>query len=169
LLEDCQARRAELTREQRELATQALAVERLRQEILSRSPDAAAAERRLSKLEQRNRARLAACERELARGQKALLAEAARLAGEWKRFGEEETALLARQEELTQHLESCATNRAEAEADEQRRRDEIRKLREGHARDVRELAALRAEIELIAHNLIDEGQDGLRRDGRQAA
>jgi hypothetical protein len=169
LLQDSQARRAELTREERELATRALSVERLRQEILSRAPDAAAGERRLSRLEHRNRARLESYERELAKGQKALLAETERLTGEWKRFQEEEKGLLARQEELTRHLESCARSKAEAESDEQRRRDQVRALREGHARDLRELAALRAEIELIAHNLIDDGEDGLRRDGRQAA
>lgn len=167
LWQNCQSRRAALTQEERELATQALAIERLRQETLSRAPDAVAAERRLAKLEQRNRARLEAHERELVKGQKALLAEAARLGSEWKRLQAEEQELLARREELAQHLETRARAEAEAEADEHRRGEELRKLREAHARDSRELSTLRDEIELIANNLIDDGPSHL--DERQAA
>jgi hypothetical protein len=169
LWQECQTRQAAVIRQQRDVSTQALALERLRRELLSRAPDAASAERRLAKLEQRNQARLEAGERNLVKAREALLAETARLSAEWKRFQEEETALLARQEELNQQIESYGRTKAEEESDAQRRRDELRRLREGHARDARELAALREEVELIAHHLLDDGQIDLRDDERQAA
>ncbi len=169
LWQECQARRAALAQEQRDHSARALALERLRLELPGRAHDAAAAERRLAKLEQRQRARVKADERELAKGQEAVTAEVARLESDWRRLRDEETGFLNRREELNRLRAAWEKSQADAEAEARRRREELRRLHGRHERDTRELAALREEVERVASNLIEGGEDAPPQGERQAA
>ncbi len=169
LWRESEERRTSLAKEQRELAVKLLACERLRQELLGRAKDAAAAERRLVKLEQRDRSRIEAGYRELLIGQKKLTKELDCLAGERKRLQTEETSLVQRHEALVQLREQWEQSRVQTEADSQSRREELRRLYGRHERDTREVARLREEVELIARHLIGDEADPALSLGRQAA
>jgi hypothetical protein len=156
---ECQARRTSLAREQREIATKELALERLRQDLLRRAPDAAAAERRLAKLMNHTRAAIDSARGEVEKGQQAVLAEIGRLDGEWRRLQEEEAALLTRTATLDQLRDELEQSRAVAQAEGDDYDRELRSLRDRHDHDAREIAALREEVEVIARHLI--GEDGV--------
>jgi hypothetical protein len=156
---ECQARRTSLVREQRESVTKELALERLRQDLLGRAPDAAAAERRLAKSMHRTRAAVDSARGELEKGQQAVLAEIGRVDAEWRRLQEEEAALIARTATLDQLRDELERSRAAAAAEADGHDRKLRSLRDRHERDAREIAALREEVEVIARHLI--GDDGV--------
>jgi hypothetical protein len=169
LAHEHQERRARLSREEREIAARALAYERMRQELMSRAPDAAAAERRLAKLEQRNLARIEARERELSKAENSLRAEIARLDAEWKHLQTVEGELILRQEAFDRVREEWAQSTSRADSENCNRQAEIRQLHISHDRDARELAALREELERIARNLIGDQVDVHLPEERRAA
>src|SRR5207249_1390589 len=104
LWDECQERRAALAKEQRTLASLALALERARQELLASSPDPARAERRLEKLQRRDLARLAAAERQVEEERQALRDDQARLDRRAERLGAREDDVIARQDEIARQI-----------------------------------------------------------------
>jgi hypothetical protein len=156
LWQECQARRAAIAREQRDLAARTLALEQVRLDLPGRAPDAAAAERRIERLRRRFAARVEAEQCDLIRERQALQAETARLAEEGRRQQEREAGLASAREELDRRAAEGEDGRAEAQADVERARLELLRLRALRECDERQLAALRDEVERIARHLIDE-------------
>jgi hypothetical protein len=169
LWQECESRQAALAREQREVSAKKLALERLRQIVVGRAADAAAAERRLAKFEQRDRARIEKQDRTLIRGQKMLQTQIARLDSEWKRLHGDEHKLAASCEVFDRRREEWEQLRHALEVETDARGTRLRQLSAQHERDNRQLRLLREEIELIARHLIGEGGQGSILEDRQAA
>jgi hypothetical protein len=167
--QECQDRITTLARDQRDLAIRSLAVEELRLELPSRAPDAPAAERRLARLEQRNRIRLQAAEHAVQEGQATLQAEIVRLKEEWQRFREAEATLAERQDGLERLRSDLEKTRSQLDSDDDERADDIRRLRNQHQRDMEEMTALKQELERIARHLIGDEEDALPEAERLAA
>jgi hypothetical protein len=160
LWEECRQRRAGLLREQRGLANQAVALERLRQECLGRAANSAAAERRLDRLRRQSAALTKAVDRELAADFEALRVEATRLEEQAQLVRQQEAELLARHREWAGQQIDLEEQRAAAEEAEQRDRQERRHLQVQHAQDERQLASLRDEVERLARLLIEDAAVG---------
>ncbi len=158
LWQECQKRRAQLAREQRLLASQALALENLRQELLPQAADPAAASRRLDRVQKRQTARLEAEERALKEDRQALLAEARRLEERSRLLHLQEDDLVARHDEWARQVVAWEEQRLAAADAEVRRRQEVQRLQTLRALDERQLTQLRDELERIARLLMDEGE-----------
>jgi exonuclease SbcC len=157
LWQDCQQRQAQLAQCQRALAGQTIALERFRQECLTRSSNSPAAEKRLERLRRRNLARIEADERQLAEERSALLAETARLEERAALLRQEEEEFLARQEEWMRQVADWEQRQAEEQDAGERREQEMHRLRLQQAHDQHRLNELRDEVERIARLLLDEG------------
>jgi hypothetical protein len=157
LWEECQNRRAELIREQRELSAKALAVEQFRMELLGRTDDSPAADKRLERLRRRNLARIQTEERDLRRERIALMGETKRLDRRAARLMEQEEKLVAQHEEWMKQVGDWEDRQAAAAALEQHRQQELRHWQLLHERDERQLIELREEVERIARLLLEEG------------
>jgi hypothetical protein len=160
---------ASLVREQRDLAVRALAVEELRTELANRAPNAPAAERRLARLEQRNRVRIEAAERRLHEGHAALREEIARLREEWQRYQAADAAVRERRDTLDRLRGDLEKRRSQIQSAADEHADDIQRLRAQHVHDARELSALKQELERIARHLIGDEEDALPEAERQAA
>jgi hypothetical protein len=158
LWQECQDRRAELVREQRELAAKALALEQFRQELLGRTADTPGADKRLERLRRRNLARIQAEERNLQRERAALRGETKRLDIRDAHLIEQEEKLLAQHEDWMKHVADWEDRQAAAAALEQHRQEELRHWQLLHERDERQLIELRQEIERIAGMLLEESE-----------
>ncbi|MHB1425028.1 MAG: FHA domain-containing protein [Gemmataceae bacterium] len=158
LWQECQDRRAELIRQQRELAAKSLAVEQLRQELLGRTDDTPRADKRLERLRRRNLARLQEEERDLKRERAALMGETKRLHCRGARLLRQEEALLDRHEEWMKQVADWEEQQAAAAALEQHRQQELQRWQLLHERDELQLIALREEVERIARMLLEEGE-----------
>jgi hypothetical protein len=157
LWEECQNRRAELIREQRELSAKTLAVEQFRQELLGRTEDSPAADKRLERLRRRNLARIQTEERDLRRERIALMGETKRLDRRASRLMEQEEKLVAGHEDWMNQLGDWEDRQTAAAALEQHRQQELRHWQLLHERDERQLIELREEVERIARLLLEEG------------
>ena len=155
LWQEFQGRRAELAREQQQLAGHLVAVERVRLEVLGRAVNPHAALRRLEKLRRRHAARFEAYERELALERQAVRDETDRLADEGRRLHAMGNDVLAGRVELDPRRGDSDAGLAEAASAAARGRLELRRLEALHETDGRELQALRDEVERIARYLID--------------
>ncbi len=158
LWQECQDRRAELIRGQRDLAARTLALEQLRQELLRRSADTPGTDKRLERLRRRHLAHIQAEERELARERAALKAETKRLNHRAGRIGEQEEGLVARHEEWMRQVAEWEERQAASADLEQQRRHELRHWQLVHEQDERQLNELREEVERIARLLLDEAE-----------
>jgi hypothetical protein len=158
LWQECQDRRAELVREQRELAAKALALEQFRQELLGRTADTPGADKRLERLRRRNLARIQAEERNLQRERIALRGETKRLDIRDAHLIEQEEKLLAQHEDWMKQVADWEDRQAAAAALEQHRQQELRHWQLLHERDERQLIELRQEIERIAGMLLEESE-----------
>ncbi len=158
LWQECQDRRAELIREQRELAAKALALEQFRQELLGRTADTPGADKRLQRLRRRNLARLQAEERDLERERAALRGETKRLDLRDARLIDLEEKLLAQHEDWMKQVADWEDRQAAATALEQHRQQELRHWQLLHERDERQLIELRQELERIAGMLLEESE-----------
>jgi pSer/pThr/pTyr-binding forkhead associated (FHA) protein len=156
LWEECRQRRAELLRDQRGLANQAVALERLRQEWLGRAANSVAAEKRLDRLRRQSAALTKAVDRELERDFQTLQAEGDRVEGQVRLVRQQEAELLARHEEWARQQAAWEEQSAAAEDAGHRDRQERRHLQVQHAQDERQLAALRDEVERLARLLMDD-------------
>jgi pSer/pThr/pTyr-binding forkhead associated (FHA) protein len=157
LWQECQERRAELVREQREFAIKVLALEQYRQEFLSRSTDRPGAEKRLERLERRNKARIEAEERDLAGERTVLMDETRRLEERARHLLQQEEAVNARHEDWARKQTELEDQQMSRSALEKRRQHELRHFQLLHEQDQRQLAELREEVERIARLLLDEG------------
>jgi hypothetical protein len=167
LRNDLQTRQADLMTQQRDLEARTLAYQSMRQELINRAADANASERKLVKLEQRNRARMESERRELTEAEKAVKAEITRLDQDWKRLRDAEIEFHSQRVTFGKLREAWEQVRAEAEAAGDSRSAEVVQLEARHARDAQEIAALREEVERIARLLIGEAHDTT--DARKAA
>jgi hypothetical protein len=159
LWQECRKRQDALAQVDRELAERRLALERYRVECLSRSPDPAAAEKRLEKLTNKAAARFAAAERGLAKQRDALAAEAARLEQRAQQLREWQDDLDQRGQDLARQEGSWETRQLEQTAEDRRRVRELRHLRLRHEHDERQLATFRDELERVARLLLDDAPD----------
>jgi hypothetical protein len=167
--QEYQQRLAALARDQRDLAVRSMAAEELRLELPSRANDAPAAERRLARLEHRNRVRIEAGERALQEGDASLQAEIAKLKDEWQRFQEADATLVERQDGLDRLRADLEKVRSQLDSGDDERAEHIRQLRDQHGRDQQELAGLKQELERIARHLIGDDEVALPEAERQAA
>jgi hypothetical protein len=158
LWQECQERRARLTHQERRLAGQALALEDLRQELLPRTADPAAASRRIERLQKRQAAGLEAEERAVEEDRQALLAEVRRLEERGRLLHQQEDDLVARHDEWARQVAAWEEQRLAAADAEVRRRQEVQRLQTQRVHDERQLAQLRDELERIARLLMDEGE-----------
>jgi hypothetical protein len=158
LWQECQERRAELVREQRELAAKALALEQFRQELLGRVADTPGADKRLERLRRRNLARIRAEERDLERERAAVLGETKRLDLRDARLIEHEEKLLAQHEDWMKQVAEWEDRQAAESSLEEHRRAELHRWQLLHKRDERELIELREEVERIARLLLEENE-----------
>jgi hypothetical protein len=158
LWQECQQRHTELVQEQREAAAQLVSLERFRQELLTQAPDAAAAEKRIQKLRKRDRARLEAEERDLARERQGLQAEAAYLQERARHLEQQEDELVRRYEAWSCRQTEWEDQQAATADAEERRHKELHRLQQLHAQDERQLAELRDELERVARLLLDEAE-----------
>ena len=158
LWQECQDRRSELIRAQRDLTARSLALEQLRQELLRRATDTPGADKHLERLRRRNLARLQAEERDLSRERIALESERKRLDRRATRLFKKEDVLLARHEDWMQKAAEWEERQAAAADLEQHRRQEIAHWQLLHEQDQRQLNELREEVERIARLLLDEGE-----------
>jgi pSer/pThr/pTyr-binding forkhead associated (FHA) protein len=158
LWQECQERRAHLAQEQRALAGQALALEDLRQELLPRTADPAAVNRRLERLKQRHAARLEIEERSLTEDRQALGAEMRRLDERNREVHKHEDDLMARHDEWARQVAAWEEQRLAAADAEAYRRQEVERLQAQRVHDQRQLTQLREELERIARLLLDESE-----------
>jgi hypothetical protein len=151
-----QRQRAILARDQRALTTKMLALEQWQLEFLPQTDDPPAAERRLERLERKERAQRQEAEEELARQEKALRRECARLEERAQRLDAEEAALTERDDEMCRRLEDFESCQAAWAAGDAQRQDEMQQLRQWQEQDQRQIAALRDEVERLARLLLGE-------------
>jgi chromosome segregation protein len=156
LWKECQQRRKELAREQRDMATRTLALEQLRQEVIGAAPNAASAERRLERLRQRTAVRIEASERDIETARKDLAAESDRLDELAERLQRQQKEFAARQEELVRQQAAWEEREMSVEDAEQRRRLELQRLTARREQDERQIAVLRDEVERVAGVLMNE-------------
>jgi hypothetical protein len=169
LLRDWHEQRTALEHRERDLAIRQTALDRLGSTILNRAPDAVAAERRLTKLQSRIRAAFAREEDANAAARLAAQAELTRLMEEWQRISGVEEKVRRSLEDWEKQQMASEAAMADADVERARQSTEIQVLRASHQADQRHIDALRDEVERIARNLIDDGEDRLPPAERRAA
>ena len=158
LWQECQNRRTELIRAQRDQAARMIALEQFRQELLGRVDDTPGADKRLERLRRRNLARIQTEERDLAREREALLAEIKRLDDRARLLDEDDEALAAEWEAWARQVAEAEERQTASDALEQHRAHELGHWKLIHEQDERQLNALREEVERIARLLLDEAE-----------
>jgi hypothetical protein len=158
LWQECQERRGTLAGQQRELAARALSLENLRQGLLTRAADPAAATRRLERLRRQHAARLQAEEKSLHEDRQWVAGEVQRLQQLAQQLRSDEAGLLARKEEWAQQETARDEERAAAALAERQRHLALERLQTLHALDQQQVARLRDEIERVARLLMDEAE-----------
>lgn len=156
LWQECQDRRAELLREQRDLLGKTLALEQFRQQLLGRAADSPEAEKRLERLRRRHQTCLQAEERDLKRERDALSAETKRLDTRAVRLSEREGRLDGRHEDWMQQIADWEDRQTAAAELEQHRQQELRHWQLLHEQAERQVIELREEVERIARLLLEE-------------
>jgi hypothetical protein len=157
LWKEYRGRRASLTREQRALAVQALALERFRQEWLGRVPNPVKAEKRIERLARKIADRNREAERHLARASQLLTSETARLEKHLEHVQGWEEELANRQEELSERQTEWESQQARAEDGERLRLQELERLHLQRQHYQRQVEELRDEVERLARLLIEDG------------
>jgi hypothetical protein len=160
LWRECELLRAALARQERTLASKALALERYRQELVHRASDSPGAESRLARLERREKERLDEEGRSVRVERQVLLKEAARLEVHGERLTRKEADLEGWEAELDHRDEQVESRKATVEEEGLRREEESRRLRAELAAEERHRRKLSDEIERLARSLIEEGEDG---------
>jgi pSer/pThr/pTyr-binding forkhead associated (FHA) protein len=156
LWEECRVRTEGLIREQQSLAGETLAVERLRLEILGKSENAAAAEKRLEKLRRQSQVLVERAERELQRERLALRAEYARLEQRGQVMRQDEEVVIAWRRKLANRQRKQDAGAAAAQEAEAQRSQEMELLLARHEQDAKQLRELRDEVERVARLMMEE-------------
>jgi hypothetical protein len=162
LWEECFQRQAALDRAQRALAERTLALAEYQTELIARSGNAAAAEKRLGRLRRRLTTLDARAERRLTRDHQELAAEASRLDEIARHVREQLDSLCQREGDLLRA--QAEWNQACAAEEEARARSEAERQTMLLVRDQkeRELQVLREEVERLGGLLLEEGPTILR-------
>jgi colicin import membrane protein len=159
LWEDCEQLRATLDQQSRAVSSQALALERFRQETISQAADSVLAESQLEKLRKRENARSSAEVRARKAERIEFRQERKRLDEYARRLEEQEEELRRRQREWAARLAEFESHTAAAEEEKEEREQELRRLRAINALHERQLRQLRDEIERIARVMIEEAEE----------
>jgi hypothetical protein len=169
LWKECQERRAGLTQEQQAAATEALALERLREETLSQVEDGPAAEKRLERLRRQSRAVLLRAEQELEKANQELLVEHRQLDLRGKEMDKREAGAINLAWEREREQTQWEQQQLAYQEEEQQRKQELARLQLEHQRDTRQVRELNEEVERIARLLIEEGGEQHTPPTNQAA
>jgi chromosome segregation ATPase len=150
--------RTALAREQRALAERALALEQLWQECLGKSANPTAAEKRLEQLRRQWTALFAGEEKFLARERQWVVSEAARLEARLRQLEQQTDQITAGEADLASRQAAWEQERALAETDQGKLRQEIESLRKQRELYEQQLQELAEEVERLARFFLDEGE-----------
>jgi hypothetical protein len=156
LREDGLRRQALLEQRERDLAEKTLALEECRQELLGRSPDSPAVERRLERLRRRWASLSAAAERGLARQRRAWQAERARFEDRCRRFHQHAHEVAAREVQLAVGLGAWEHEQALVRDRFDQLRQEVQTLQGQRRHLENQLDEVRAVVEQVARLLLDD-------------
>lgn len=157
LWEDCLRRTAALDQEKRTLAEQTLALEQYRLEVIGQADDVSIAERQLERLRRRWAALFTEAERNLTRERNALEAEMARVEARSGQIEDQAAALAKREARLSARQTEWEHQQAQANQANTERRKELECLRIEREQQEFRVAALRDEVERMAHTLLGQG------------
>jgi hypothetical protein len=158
LWEDCLRRSAVLDLEKRTLAERTLALEQYRLETVGQASDAAAAERQLERLRRRWAALFTEAERNLDRERKALQAELGRIESRSQEVERQTADIHEREAKFSTRQTEWEGHQAQVEEANARQRKELECLRAQREQQERQLAALRDEVERMAHTLLVQSE-----------
>jgi pSer/pThr/pTyr-binding forkhead associated (FHA) protein len=151
-------RRADLEKDQRNLAERTLALEQYRQEVVRKSAQPAATEKRLDRLQRRWSAASAAAARDLAREREALLADNRRLEAGFQELTKAAAELAARDAELAGRRLDWERQQLLAQDELDQARQRLQLLLAQRDRYEAERRQLRDEIDRLARLLIPEDE-----------
>jgi hypothetical protein len=154
--EECLRRNAAMDQEKRTLAEKALALEQHRLEIVGQAEDAAAAERQLERLRRRWAGIFSEAERSLGRERQALQAEFDRIEARSRQVEGNVATVVRREADLTTRRTEWEDHQLHVDEANLRLRKELESLRFERSQQERQLAALRDEVERMAHTLLDQ-------------
>jgi pSer/pThr/pTyr-binding forkhead associated (FHA) protein len=150
---ECRQRGEALLHEQQSAASEMLALEQLRMEVLGKSDNAAASEKRLEKLRRQNQS---LAERDLERERMALRTEAGRLEERDQALRKDEDAVLEWKRRLAKRHVVLERRLSALRDEEEHRAAELQRLRNQHEADEKQLGALREEVERVARSLMND-------------
>jgi colicin import membrane protein len=159
LWSECRVQTETLLREQQALTGETLAVKQLRLEIVGKSDDAAAAEKRLEKLRRQSQTLVAKAEAELDRQRKLLQAEIGHMENRDQKLKRGEERVITWREKLAKRSVKVDERTSALQEDEHLRLQELHRLMSQHELDTRQLRTLRDEVERMARILMGETGD----------
>ena len=158
--EECRERTTTLLRDQQALAGETLSVERLRLELLGRTENAAATEKRLDKLRRQSQGLVERAEAELKRERTALQAEAGRLDERGQTLRQEQEHIGSWRQKLAKRQRRWDERVAAAQDAELQRTQEMQRMLAQHEQDANQLRELREEVERLARLMMEEAGNG---------
>jgi pSer/pThr/pTyr-binding forkhead associated (FHA) protein len=161
LREEWWRRHTTLEEQRRALAEKELALERFRQETLTGTEDAAAAERRVERLRRRWVRQNAATVRATTEGRRKLQAEVMQLEGHYSVLQKQAETLTQREASLTEQQAALEHREALACVLEIRAREQMQRLQAQRDRYEQQSGDLQNEVERIAHVLLAEPGDAI--------
>jgi chromosome segregation ATPase len=161
-------RSAVLEEQRRLLAEKELALERHRQQCLTGTTDAAAAERAIERLRRRWARQNAAAVRATAAGRQKLHAEASQLEAQAAALQTQRAALAQREADVAEQQAALEHRQTQAEDREGRGHQEMQRLQALCESYERQIAALRDELERMARLLLEDGGDPVTTLGQAA-
>jgi len=156
LWEECEKRRGELHDSQRSLAERTLALQQLQLEVIGRSGDSAAAEKRLERFRKQWTAMQSQAEKAWIDHRSTLKAEIARLQGAAQRISQQAGSLNEREADLARQQTNWEQEQAAIESTVTQQEEELERLRQAQALSERQLADLREEVERLVRLMLDE-------------
>jgi len=163
LREEYWRRAATLEEQQRALAEKELALECHRQEYLTGSKDAVAAERGMERLRRRWARQNAAVVRVTTEGLRKVQTEAAQLAAQFASLQKQNDAITEREANLAEQQTALEQREALAHAQEIRMREEVQRLQAQRDRQEQHNGELQEEVERVALLLLAEPNEILPR------
>jgi hypothetical protein len=157
-----------LEEQRRALAEKELALERHRQEYLTGTEDAAAAERGVERLRRRWIRQNAAIVRSTTEGRRQLQAEAAQLHAHYALFRQQTEALTQREANLAERQAALEHRETLAKSHEIRMQAELAQMQAQRDRYEKQSGELREEVERIALLLLQESSDMMPRNMQAA-
>ncbi len=156
LLGECDRRRADLGAEERAQAEKRLALEQFQLELVGRSDNAAAAEKRIVKLRRQLAAAHAESERRLADRRRALECEADRLRAQAHHLHEQTETIAERESTLSARQSEWERQQLLAEQDRARQAEELSRLRQQGEVAARHRRELLDEVDRVVHVMLED-------------